>query len=197
MANRRFTQFFYTPHAMPVLIDCNFAVGATGAVGTLKGPGVSSVTRLSIGKYQVKLQDNYFKFYGMYPTLSAGVTGADITAGSFVVGTTYIITALGTTNWQTAGLPAGLTAAVGMSFKAAVVGTGTGTVKAVGTTGVATVEVIGDANLMLGPIGSGIQGGYITVQCLDAAGALVDPTSGCIVGLAMYLSNSSVVVQGE
>lgn len=197
MANRRFTQFFYTAHAMPVLIDCNFAVGATGAVGTLKGPGVSSVTRQSIGTYRVKLMDNYNKFFGMYPTLTAGVTGASITAGSFVVGTTYIITALGTTNWQTAGLPAGLTAAVGMSFKAAAVGSGTGTVKAVGITGVATVEVVGDGNLELAPTGSGIQGGYLTVQCLDAAGALVDPADGSIVGLAIYLSNSSVQVLGE
>ncbi len=59
MANRYFTQFFYTPHKMPVLLDCNIVIGATGAVGTVKGPGISSVTRLAVGTYQIKLQDKF------------------------------------------------------------------------------------------------------------------------------------------
>ena len=106
MANRYFTQFFYTPHKMPVMIDCNIAIGSTGAVGTIKGPGVSGVTRLGTGLYQIKLQDNYYKFYKLDWNLEAPVTGSDVTDGSFSVGTVYQITAVGTTDWTAAALVA-------------------------------------------------------------------------------------------
>lgn len=198
MANRYFTQFFYTPHKMPVMIDCNIAIGATGAVGTIKGPGVSGVTRLGTGLYQIKLQDNYYKFYKLDWNLEAPVTGSAVNDGSFVTGTLYQITTVGTTDWTAAGLPAGLTAAVGMVFKAAGAGgAGTGAAKALGSSGVFAVEVVGNPQLMLAPQGSANQGAIITIKCLDASGAAVDPTSGSVLFLDMYLSNSSVVVQGE
>lgn len=199
MANRRFTQFFYTPHAMPVLIDCNVAIGATGAVGTLKGPGVASITRQSQGIYLIRLQDNYNKCFNVQASFEAPVTGSDVPDGSFSVGTTYIITAVGTTDWTAAGLPAGLTAAVGMSFKAATIGgAGTGTAKAVGSSGIFAVEMVGDPNLEIAPtVPAGTVGGYLTVKCLNASGAATDPASGSKMHLMIYLSNSSVQVQGE
>ncbi len=45
MANRRFTQFFYTLHNYPVLLDCNFVVTPTdpSGIASLKGPGISAV----------------------------------------------------------------------------------------------------------------------------------------------------------
>lgn len=47
MSNRKYTQFFYTPHAKPVLIDCNFVVDAANGNGlgirSLKGPSVQNV----------------------------------------------------------------------------------------------------------------------------------------------------------
>ncbi len=45
MANRRFTQFFYTLHNYPVLLDCNFVVAPTDPAGvsSLKGPGIDDV----------------------------------------------------------------------------------------------------------------------------------------------------------
>jgi hypothetical protein len=198
MANRRLTQFHYSLHAMPVLLDCNVAIGATGAVGATKGPGIASVTRKSAGVYAIKLQDNYFKFYNLRWNFEAPVTGSDVADGSFVSGTTYIITAVGTTNWTAIGLPAGITAAVGMSFTATGVGgAGTGTAKAVGTSGIFAVEVVGDPNLQLGPVGPGNQGATIMIKCLDASAAATDPASGSKMHLEFYLSNSSVQVQGE
>jgi hypothetical protein len=207
MANRRFTQFHYTPHAMPVLIDCNIAIGATGAVGTVKGPGVASVTRLAAGIYKIKLQDNYYKFYGMRHWLKAPVTGADVAAGSLTPGTVYEITALGTTTtaqWVTAGVPVGVTPAVGVSFLAAATSAGTGTAKAIGVSGIATVEVVGNTDTQLNPSGeANTIGGYVIVKCLGATDAstttliATDPAQGSILGLEFYLSNSSVVVQGE
>jgi hypothetical protein len=201
MANSYFTQFFYTKHAMPVLLDCNVVIGATGAVGTIKGPGVSTVTRLSAGLYQIKLLDNYYKLYGVDVNFRAPVSGANVTAGSFSVGPTYEITALGNTNWQTAGLPTGLTAAVGMVFKAAAVGSGTGTAKILGSSGIYKAETVG-GNEMLS-LSTTNQGGLVTIKCLgptaadDTALVATDPAEGSVMYVSMYLSNSSVVVRGE
>lgn len=206
MANRRLTQFFYTPHMMPVLIDGNVAIGATGAVGTTNGPGISSVTRLAAGVYKIKLQDNYFKFYGMDATFKAPVTGSNVLATAFSPGTVYEITALGTTttaNWVTAGVPVGITPAVGVSFLAAATSAGTGTAKAIGNSGISAVEVVGLSNTQLGPVGAGNQGGYVVIQTLAAMDATTttmiptDPANGSILYVSLYLSNSSVVVQGE
>lgn len=200
MANRRFTQFFYTAHAMPVLIDFNFVVGASGAVtaGSLKGPGVQSVTRLSAGTYKVKLDDNYTRFYGAYLTMEAPTTGSAVTAGSFVTGTTYQITTLGTTNWNAIGLSSELTAAVGMAFVATGAGTGTGTATAVGDSGIVSAEIVGNPDLTLGPVtASGRNGGVVLFQCISDAGAVADPAAGSVLSLALYMSNSSVKVQGE
>ena len=198
MANRNFTRSFYTIHAMPVLLDCNVVIGSTGAVGTTKGPGISAVTRLGTGLYQIKLQDNYNRYYMGGWGFVAPVTGAGVNDGSFSTGTQYIITTVGTTDWVAAGLPAGLTAQVGSTFKAAGAGgAGTGVAKAVGTSGIFAVEVVGDTNTMLNPIGAANQGGIVTIKCLNASGAATDPAAGSVMGLTFYLSNSSVYTQGE
>lgn len=203
MANRYFTQFFYTLHKMPVLIDCNFAIGGTGAVGTVKGPGVKAITRLAAGVYQIQFQDNYYKYFGMDFSVSSPVTGSNVNAGSFSAGTSYVITALGTTNWNAIGLPTGVTAAVGQGFVATGVGAGTGTAKAVAPSGIATIETLGDPSLELAPMPTTNQGASIIIQCLSATSSSVttlvpaDPVSGTQLYLTFYLSNSSVTVQSE
>ena len=37
-----------------------------------------------------------------------------------------------------------------------------------------------------------IRGGQVSIKCLDAAGALVDPATGSVITILMFLSNSSV-----
>ncbi len=85
-------------------------------------------------------------------------------------------------DWQGVGLPKGVVPAVGVSFIATATGfsTGggsTGTVKAVGVSGITSVETIGNANLSLAPIpmgGSPNSGGWILLKLLApsfAAGA--------------------------
>jgi len=49
------------------------------------------------------------------------------TAGSFVTGRSYTIVTLGNTNWNAAGVPAGISAVVGTVFTATAIGSGTGT----------------------------------------------------------------------
>ena len=47
-----------------ILLECNFAVGATGSVGALLGLGVTNVVRNNTGDYTVTLDDNYPRLLG-------------------------------------------------------------------------------------------------------------------------------------
>ena len=74
--------------------------------------------------------------------------GAAIAASALVVGTGYRIESLGTTNWTACGLPAEVTAAVGLTFVATAAGTGTGTAieaRTVETTTQAIADLAGAA----------------------------------------------------
>lgn len=201
MANTRFTQFLYTKHAKPVILDVDIPIGATGAVGTLVGgSGISSVTRLAAGLYKVQFVDNYNKFLGMQACIFSPNSGSNVNDGSFSVGTTYIITAVGTTNWQTAGLPTGQTAAIGSVFKAtAVGGAGSGTAKVQGVSGIANIEMLGSPTTTLYPTGlSGNPGGYVIFQTLAATSSSVttliatDPANGSTLSLEFYFSDSGL-----
>lgn len=214
MANRNFPSAgkIYSLHVMPVMLDCRIPIGASGAVGTVKGAGIEGVTRLSTGRYRIQLQDNYNRFFSASSSIVAPVSGSalGVTAAgaALTTGTVYQIVTLGTTttaNWVTLGLPVGVTPAVGQTFKAAATGAGagTGTVKAIGNAGISVIEIVGDPQTMLSPVGTPGAGGYIVVQCLGATDASTttliptDPASGSSIQLALILSNSSVVVPNE
>lgn len=193
MANRRFYQFLYSKVPMLTMIQGNVVIGASGAVSSSSGVGVTSVTKLATGIYRIKLQDNYNHFVGADFTLESPVTGGSVSDGSFVADTLYQITAVGTTDWASVGLPSDLTATVGQVFVASATGgAGSGTAKAVGLTGVADIEVAGVLpDTMLAP---STAGSYITIQCVDAAGALVSPASGSSIGFQIFLRNSSATM---
>lgn len=61
MANRNFPQSKqWGFHVMPVIIDLQASIGASGAVtGLSNSPGVTSVARTAAGKYTITLQDPY------------------------------------------------------------------------------------------------------------------------------------------
>lgn len=201
MANTRLTQFFYTKHMMPALISGKFAVGGTGAVGTLStAPGVTSVTRLAAGIYKILLQDNWNAVYSVVGSALAPVTGSDVAAGSLTPGVVYVITALGTTTtaqWVTAGVPVGIAPAVGVAFLAAATSAGTGTAKAIGASGVNTIEAVGLPSTTIAPSGIGSPGGYVIIKCIGPTDAstttpiAVDPASGSTIAFQIYLSNST------
>ena len=69
MANRNFpSNKIYNMHVMRVDIDMQIAIGASGAPAapTLQtAAGVQSITRVSTGIYDIKLQDNYAKLLGI------------------------------------------------------------------------------------------------------------------------------------
>ena len=210
MANRNFPNSrIYTGHVMPVLIDGNFVIGASGAVGTVKGPYIESITHLGTGLYQIKLQDNYNRYYGGWTGFVSPVTGSAIDPNAGATGSAYIITTVGDTDWTTAGVPAGVTPAVGVGFVlAAAPSAGTGRVKLVADSGISRIEVVGDSNLTLDP-SSPNQGAVILMQCLQAQVpsattqgtpiqyALANPAQGSVLGFTCYMSNSSILINGE
>jgi hypothetical protein len=71
------------------------------------------------------------------------VTGSAIAAASLVIGKAYRIEVLGNTNWLACGVHSGVTPAVGLTFKATALGSGTGTAIEVRTVD-ASVQAIAD-----------------------------------------------------
>lgn len=122
--------------------------------------------------------------------------GTAIAASALVVGTGYRIESLGTTNWTACGLPAGVTAAVGLTFVASAAGTGTGTAieaRTVEATTQAIANLAGDAagtDLSYDPatrLLSSSTGG-------DVALPLVSPTAAGLLSAAGWLKLDSIVV---
>lgn len=192
-SNPSYRQFLYSNVPMLTMIDGHIVIGAAGAVSSFTGKGIYNVALLAAGIYSVQLTNNFKSFVGHDFSLQSPVTGANVADGSFVVGTMYQITAVGTTGWSAVGLNTGLTPAIGQQFVAtAVGGVGTGTAKVVGSTGVASIE-LGEPAAMLQVNNLG-QGAIFMARMLDFAGALVAPASGTIIDLSIYLKNSSVSV---
>lgn len=195
MANRNFANGgkFYSMHVSPVKIDCSVNIGSSGATSGLSSSVVRSVTRMAAGIYQVQLMDNYNALYNSYFSVDGPVTGSAIAGGSFVAGTLYQIVTLGTTNFNSAGLPTNVTAAVGQNFIATGIGAGTGTVKAVAPVS----SIINIAGPMMNPTDN--TGSIIIFQALAPTSSSVTtliPTeipSGSVLNIEFLLSNSSVV----
>lgn len=225
MANRSWQNagHFYAPHTMPILIDCNFAVSVADSAGKgitgLKGPGVSAVymntsttpstynPNPAAGEIVVKLQDNYNKYFCHWGSI-IGPNGAATTSSKANV--LNIITVLGTATtaqWNTVGLPVGVTPAVGVVFVgtvAAVIGGSAQTAIALAAgAGIDHIETVGLPNLDLSPAGVSAaagslagQGSLLYFRCLKN-GVLTAPTDLSVISLSIYLSNSSVTVSGE
>lgn len=161
----------------------------------------------AVGTIIVQLQDNYNKSFSGFNSIVSPVSGSPLLVASagLTVGVAYIIVALGTTTnaqWRALGVPKGITPAVGGSFIAAATSApGTGAVEITSSlgSGVCMIETVGDPNASIAPdprFSPGF-GAQLILQCRDYQGALVAPVDGSVISLAMYLSNSSVTVQGE
>lgn len=223
MANRNFASAgkIYSMHTMPVLIDCNFVVDSTNGNGlgirSLKGPLVQNVfmhttaplsgsgnPNPASGTIVIQLQDNYNRSFSGFNAIVSPVSGTPLTATTS--GTAVIIVSLGTATlaqWRAVGLPLGITPAVGVAFvptaSATIGGSAAVEIAAATGSGVATIETLGDPNTTIAPDPTQNQGfgAQLILQCRDYAGAIVAPADGTVISIAMYLSNSSVTVQGE
>ncbi len=223
MANRNFSSGgkIYSMHTMPVLLDCNFIVDDSTTIGitSLKGPMIAAVQMNSahatpatrnpaVGTIVIDLTDKFNRqFMNVKGMIQSPNSGSDVKIdnSAMTAGVAYTITTLGdatAAKWHTIGVPAGVTPAVGVSFIALTNG-GTGNtltskVQATATNGslVASIEVVGDPNLSIAPIGNA-NGAQLILQCYDYAGAKVAPAAGSKISIMMYLSNSSVTTAGE
>lgn len=205
-------------HSSPVLIDCNFIVDNSVVTGisSLKGPTVSAVymnqSAASVsainpvaGTILVRLQDNYNRqFVSGVHSIQSPNSGSGLT--STTIGIANTITLLGTATaaqWQTRGLPAGVTPAVGVSFIASSSGVIGGSaevqISAAAGSGIASIELVGNPDQSISPTpGSGQgYGAYFILQCRDYAGAIAAPAAGSRISLQFYLSNSSIRTSGE
>lgn len=218
MANRNWASGgkIYSMHVSPVLLDCNFVVDSANGNGfgirSLKGPAVQAVymhtsatpaagnPNPAPGFIIVQLADNYNRYLSGF----AGAIGPIGTpSNSVTAGTPVTITSLGTTTqaqFQAAGLPIGMTAAVGASFTPTATGAmgGTGTAAPVATTGsgIDHIEIVGDPNATIASTQPQAGGALLTMRCM-LSNATATPADGSVISLAMLLSNSSILVQGE
>jgi hypothetical protein len=218
MANRRDIQFTYTPHNKATILDCNFTVDSTNADGI---SGLETSARIAsvymhtsttpsagnpnpdAGFILINLQDNYNTFLGMNSARVVPLTGSELTTG-LTVGTAYVITTVGASTraqWTTAGLPVHITPAIGVSFLAAATSiAGGGKAKAVLSSAIYSIEIVGDPNLMNSNGAHSAGAGRGMQLILKALGptatadtALVEtaPADGSKIFLSFYLNNSA------
>jgi len=193
MANRNFrSEYLRSFQTSLVFLEGRFGIGASGAVtaSSLTGTGISSVTKLQgTGTYRIVLEDDYNRLLDFSASFLAPLTGSAVTAGSFVVGTTYQIATLGTTDYTLIGAPANV---VGVIFSATGIGVGTGTGLAIGNTAVVSVEIANPT------IDAALVAKYgIVIQCKSTTTALVNPTTGSTMLFSFMLRNSSSKGKGE
>lgn len=224
MANRNFpNNKLYQFEIQPVLLNCRFIVDSTNTNGfgvrTLQGSGISRLymhttqtpaagsPNPASGLILVQLEDMYAQVLQIGASFLSPSTGSNLT--STVSSVPNTISALGTTTlaqWRTAGLPVGITPAVGVSFiplAGAAIG-GTGTVILAGASGVDHIEACGLPNTsIISPVplqvrqAAGSQvGGEIVLQAL-LNGTRTAPADGTTIQLSFLLSNSSVLLKGE
>lgn len=220
MANRNWASAgkIYSMHVKPVLLDCNFVVDSTNGNGlgirSLKGPCVTNVYMHTsatpaggnpnppAGYIVVKLADNYNRSLSGFNAIVAPVSGTPLTATT--ANNAQIIVSLGTATlaqWQARGLPQGITPAVGVAFIATSSGTigGSAAVEVIAATGsnITNIETVGDPNTTLANLAQPTNGGgQLILVCLKN-GAIAAPVDGSVISLSMYLSDSSITVQGE
>ena len=214
---------FYCPHVRPILVDCNFIVDSANGNGlgirSLKGQGVANVfmhTSATPGKGSngqlnpnpaagyilVQLADNFQRYYGGFAGFEGPVTSPSQT--STTSGNPYVVTSLGTATaaqWLAAGVPPGVTPAVGVAFVATATGTigGSATVGSPSASGIDHIEAVGDPNLSLGPVpvgGSPNVGAWLLFQA-DLNTTPTAPTDNSVISMSFYLNQSNVVVAGE
>jgi hypothetical protein len=127
------------------------------------------------GYIVVKFEKGFSSFQSLKSTITAPQSGSSLLVASagLSVGTVYVITTLGTTSqaqWEVLGVPAGVTAALGLAFVAAATScTGTGAVQVPKTGGAAilAIQPVGDPSQ--GSIADE-SGGWVVLACYQPGG---------------------------
>lgn len=129
------------------------------------------------GYIQVVFSKGFSKFQGVASSVKVPQSGASLLVASagLVVGTVYVITILGTTTqaqWEILGVPAGVTAALGVAFVAIATScTGTGAVQVPATAGAAILSIQAVGDPAKGSLATG-EGAVALLACYGAGGAV-------------------------
>ena len=211
---------FYSNVTWPVLLSLNFIVDSTNGNGlgvrsiksngyvenvfmhTSATPGVGGNGLVNpnpeAGIVMVQFKNDFAKYLGGFSGFVSPPTGSALT--SFVVGHPYTIASVGNSTqaqWQAAGVPAGVVPVANLAFVAAATSVGgTGTAFAVGTSGVASLEVIGDTNQGVTSNISVYSGQWLIAQFLNGSAALTAPANNTVVGMSSLFDRSTVTIDG-
>jgi hypothetical protein len=186
MAIYTYSQKFLSLIIEPVLLECNWAVGSTGAVGTLQGNGIASVERLGVGIYRINIDRAYHRLLDVIANVQAGVTGSAVNDGSLIATTLYQIVTVGTSDFTASGAKVNQ---VGEAFVASGVGgAGSGTVKAVAQSQAVSLQVCSDIQASCS---------HVVIQAVDDAGAAVEVEAGSKVRVMLLMRKSSIMGAGE
>lgn len=218
---------YYSNVCKPIDVNLNFIVDSTNGNGlgvrslksngyvrnvfmhTSASPGSNDGAlnpNPALGYALVQFKNNFNYYLGGFSGQVAPVAGSNLTSAT--AGGAYVITALGTATaaqWLAAGVPAGVTPSVGVSFIAIATGTigGSATVKVPGVLLATTVSVVGDPNLSLNNSHISPNGGaYVLLQFskpTDASTTTLiagNPADGSTIGMCFRFDGSSVTVDG-
>ena len=161
----------------------------------------------------IQLKGNFNRYIGGFSGFVTPVaTSTKIDNGAtLTVGAHYVITTLGNATaaqWLTVGVPAGITPAVGTSFIAIATGAGSGNtstsrVMVPTTSGISTVEIVGDPNASIANSNSAANGGAWLLIKFDAATSAsvttliaTAPADNSVCGMTIRFDGSSVNVDG-
>jgi len=178
-------------------VQMSAAATGTHAGETITYQGVNSLGQGSpnpaAGFAVVKFKQNFNYYLGGFSGfVSPIVSPTTAVTSGLTSGQAYVITTLGTTTlaeWQTIGLPYGLTPTVGQTIivPSGVTGTGgshTGKVGLPGVSGVSSLEIVGDPNTVISNASIAANGGaYVVVQFLAPTVAVTSGTAGNAVTL--------------
>ena len=151
------------------------------------------------GYAMIRMKNNFNKYLGGFTGFVSPLSGSTVT--SVVAGQAYVIVSLGTATlaqWQAVGLPVGFVPAVGQSFIAIAsqsIG-GSGAVQAPAISGVNSVEVIGNPNLLLNNSNLASNAGAILLVQFLGNGVLAPPVANSVCGMSFWFDGSSVTVDG-
>lgn len=217
----------YTNVTKPAEVWCNFIVDAANGNGlgirSLKSNGYlesvfmhTSATPGVVGGYtnpnpavgyaMIRFRNNFNYYLGGLNGQISPLSSTNLT--STTTHSVYVITSLGTTTaaqWLAAGVPAGITPAVGTAFIAIATGAigGTGTVGAPGLPTNLTVTVVGDPNTTIANSNiAAYAGAQVMLQFAAATNSSTTtlvaaaPADGTTIGLQFCFDASSVTIDG-
>ncbi len=193
-------QFLFSYNPLLSYVQGQVVIGATGAVSSYNGSGIASVVRLAQGVYQINLLNNFYRFLDFTAGFQSPPTG-NTAVTAITPGLVYTIRTVGSTTqaqWETAGVPKGVPAAVGLPFLAAATSSGSGTASTPAFSGIDSVEVVGNPQDSINYAPTSAAYPYIVVQCVgptasgDTTPLAVDPVSGSTMNFEIMCRASSL-----